>query len=96
MATFEIFTQQQVLKKLCIQVRAEKQKEWEQKFTEHLHRREQSHADVSWLQSMPQHCVQESRSKTLLIGSGLLAAALQLVAVYVMLSLLLRIPIKGD
>ncbi|CAL8467683.1 g7221 [Coccomyxa elongata] len=77
-------------------VRAEKQKEWEQKFTEHLQRREQSHADVSWLQSMPQHCVQESRSKTLLIGSGLLAAALQLVAVYVILSLLLRIPIKGD
>lgn len=79
-----------------LKVRAEKQREWEQKFTQHLERREQSHADVSWLQSMPQHCVQENRSKSLLIGSGLVAACLQLAAVYVILSLLLRIPIKGD
>jgi len=82
--------------RVCVQVRAEKQREWEQKFTQHLQKREQTHADVSWLQSMPQHCVQESRAKTLLIGGGLLAAVLQLVAVYVILSLVLRIPIKGD
>lgn len=41
----------------------ERQKEWEQRFTEQLQKREQAHADSSWLQSMPQHCVQESRAK---------------------------------
>jgi hypothetical protein len=77
-------------------VRLEKQKEWEQRFTEHLQKREQSHQDTSWLQSMPQHCLQENRAKTLLVGGGLVAAGLQLTAVYIILSLILRIPIKGD
>ncbi len=45
------------------QARMDRQREWEARFTEQLQKREQAHADSSWLQSMPQHCVQESRAK---------------------------------
>jgi hypothetical protein len=79
-----------------VQLRAEKQKAWEQRFAELLQRRESSHSDTSWLQSMPQHCVQESRAKGFLVSSGLACAGVQVAAVYITLSLLLRIPIKGD
>ncbi|CAK0764240.1 hypothetical protein CVIRNUC_003138 [Coccomyxa viridis] len=77
-------------------LREEKQKEWEQRFAQALQRRESSHSDTSWLQSMPKHCVQENAAKGILIGSGLACAGVQMAAVYITLSLLLRIPIKGD
>lgn len=81
---------------MLFQLRAEKQKQWDQRFVELLQRREASHSDTSWLQSMPQHCVQETRAKGILVGSGLACAGVQVAAVYITLSLLLRIPIKGD
>jgi mannose/cellobiose epimerase-like protein (N-acyl-D-glucosamine 2-epimerase family) len=44
-------------------MRQERQQEWEARFVEQLQKREALHSDASWLQSMPQHCVQESRAK---------------------------------
>ena len=60
-----------------MQLREEKQKEWEQRFAQALQRRESSHSDTSWLQSMPKHCVQETAAKGILIGSGLACAGVQ-------------------
>ena len=45
---------------------------------------------------MPQHCVQETRAQGILQGTGLACAGVQVASVYITLSLLLRIPIKGD
>ena len=78
------------------QLRADKQKMWDQRFAELLQKREASHSKTDWLQSMPQHCVQETKAQGILVGSGLACAGVQIAAVYITLSLLLRIPIKGD
>ena len=78
------------------QLRADKQKQWEGRFAELLQKREASHAGQDWLQSMPQHCVQETRAKGILTGTGLACAGVQIASVYITLSLILSNPIKGD
>lgn len=78
------------------QLRADKQKQWDQRFAELLQKREASHSGSNWLESMPKHCVQETRAQGILVGSGLACAGVQIASVYITLSLLLRIPIKGD
>ena len=79
-----------------VQLRADKQKQWDQRFAELLQKREASHSGSNWLESMPKHCVQETRAQGILVGTGLACAGVQIASVYITLSLLLRIPIKGD
>ena len=79
----------------CVQLREEKQKEWEQRFAQALQRRESSHSDTSWLQSMPKHCVQESAAKGILIGSGLACAGVQVLFLLRSVQLLAELAMSG-
>jgi hypothetical protein len=49
-----------------------------------------------YVADLPEHCVKETSGERMVVASGVVMVALQLVAAYVALSLSFRLPVKGE